>query len=169
AFTPFAMKTKLRFVEGYVGNATVRGWKDYDSIYHAVFADFRGSNGYPKGRPWDTVPEGLLLRPAIPSENANGAETNGPKANFKIALRELPDDGRFRVTVTAARYNDGLLLDKGATARQGGDTVTVTDASPMAAVSRAGVYQVDIYPQADAPLPAPDASKLADGLVGDWN
>ncbi|MBV9549287.1 MAG: DUF1587 domain-containing protein, partial [Alphaproteobacteria bacterium] len=49
AFTPFRMKTKLRFVEGYVGNATVRGWKDYDSIYHAVFADFRGSNGYPKG------------------------------------------------------------------------------------------------------------------------
>ena len=117
AFTPFAMRTKLRFVEGYVGNATVRGWKDYDSIYHTVFADFRGSGGYPKGRAYDSVPEGLLLRPAIPSEGLNGAEGNGPKANFKIALRELPNDGRFRVTVTAARYNDGLLLDKGATPR----------------------------------------------------
>ncbi len=170
AFKPFAMTTKLRFVEGYVGNATVRGWKDYDSIYHTVFADFRGSNGYPKGRAWDSVPEGLLLRPAIPSENANGGETNGPKANFKIALRELPDDGRFRVTVTAARYNDGLLLDKGATARPGaGDAITVTDANPMATIKQAGVYQVDVYRQPDAPLPAPDASRLAEGLVGDWN
>ncbi len=39
--------------------------------------------------------------------------TYGPKANFKISLRELPDDGRFRVTVMAAKYNDGLLLDPG--------------------------------------------------------
>ena len=38
--------------------------------------------------------------------------TFGPKANFKISVRELPDHGHFRVTVTAAKYNDGLLLDK---------------------------------------------------------
>ncbi len=169
AFTPFMMKTKLRFVEGYVGNATVRGWKDYDSIYHAVFADFRGSGGYPKGRAYDSVPEGLLLRPAIPSEGLNGAEGNGPKANFKIAVRELPNDGRFRVTVTAARYNDGLLLDKGATAAAGTGAITVTDAGPAARITRAGVYQIDVYPQADAPLPAPDASRLSEGLVGDWD
>lgn len=170
AYTPFAMKTKLRFVEGYVGNATVRGWKDYDSIYHAVFADFRGSGGYPKGRAYDSVPEGLLLRPAIPSEGLNGAEGNGPKANFKIALRELPNDGRFRVTVTAARYNDGLLLDKGATARPASaKAITVTDANPAATIAQSGVYQVDVYPQAEAPLPAPDASRLAEGLVGDWD
>ena len=35
-------------------------------------------------------------------------------ANFKISLRELPDHGNFRVTVKAARYDDGLLLDAGA-------------------------------------------------------
>ena len=43
------MRTKYRFIEGYRGNDTVRGWRDYDSIYHAVFADMRGSRGYPKG------------------------------------------------------------------------------------------------------------------------
>ncbi|MCP4773405.1 MAG: DUF1587 domain-containing protein, partial [Planctomycetaceae bacterium] len=37
-FTPFRMQTKYRFNEGYQGNGTVRGWRDYDSIYHAVFA-----------------------------------------------------------------------------------------------------------------------------------
>ena len=37
AFTPFKMRTQWRFNEGYQGNATVRGWREYDSIYHAVF------------------------------------------------------------------------------------------------------------------------------------
>ncbi|MCA9071963.1 MAG: DUF1587 domain-containing protein, partial [Planctomycetaceae bacterium] len=36
-YEPFFMRTKYRFIEGYQGNATVRGWRDYDSIYHAVF------------------------------------------------------------------------------------------------------------------------------------
>ena len=109
------MRTKYRFIEGYRGNDTVRGWREYDSIYHAVFADMRGSTGYPKGDPYNTVPQGLLLRPAIPNDEIFGSDgTYGPKANFKISVRELPDDGRFRVTVTAAKYNDGLLLDPGA-------------------------------------------------------
>jgi len=44
-----------------------------------------------------------LLRPAIPSAELFQVEsTYGPKANFKISLRELPDEGRFRVTVRAA-------------------------------------------------------------------
>ena len=108
------MQTKYRFIEGYAGNDTVRGWREYDSIYHAVFADMRGNTGYPKGDPYSTVPQGLLLRPAIPSDEIFGGDgTYGPKANFKISLRELPDDGRFRVTVMAAKYNDGLLLDPG--------------------------------------------------------
>ena len=50
AFEPFFMRTKYRFIEGYAGNDTVRGWREYDSIYHAVFACMRGSNGYPKGK-----------------------------------------------------------------------------------------------------------------------
>jgi hypothetical protein len=103
-FQPFFMRTKYRFIEGYRGNDTVRGWRDFDSIYHSVFADMRGSGGYPKGEPWSTIPKGLLLRPAIPTEEMFDEDgTYGPKANFKISLRELPDTGRFRVTVTAAK------------------------------------------------------------------
>ena len=109
AFEPFHMRTNYRFIEGYEGNATVRGWREYHSIYHAVFACLRGGVGYPKGDAYSTVPQGLLLRPAIPADDF----TYGPKANFKISLRELPDYGRFRVTVTAAKYDDGLLLDPG--------------------------------------------------------
>src|SRR5262249_14287183 len=74
AFEPLAMRTKYRFIEGYRGNDTVRGWRDYDSIYHAVFADVRGSQGYPKGDPYNTVPQGLLLRPAIPTEELFDSE-----------------------------------------------------------------------------------------------
>ncbi len=71
-YQPFAMKRTFDFIEGYEGNGTVRGWRKFDSIYHAVFACMRGSEGYPKGKAYETVPEGLLLRPAIPSTEIFG-------------------------------------------------------------------------------------------------
>ncbi len=147
-YDPFVMKTKYRFIEGYQGNDTVRGWRDYDSIYHAVYACMRGSHGYPKGRAYSTVPEGLLLRPAIPSSEIFGQDsTYGPKANFKIALRELPQAGRFRVTVLAAKYDDGLLLDPGAKPAETDDTIVCRDlkAPQSVTIKQAGVYQVDVF------------------------
>src|SRR5262245_60883690 len=72
AFEPRMMRTKYRFIEGYAGNDTVRGWREYDSIYHAVFACMRGNRGYPKGNAYSTVPQGLLLRPAVPSDETFG-------------------------------------------------------------------------------------------------
>ena len=145
------MRTRYRFIEGYAGNATVRGWRDYDSIYHAVFACMRGSPGYPKGFPYNTVPQGLLLRPAITNDEIfQGDGTYGPKANFKISLRELPDHGRFRVTVTAAKYNDGLLLDPGAAAQSpdgaGGVVCRDPDSPQTVTIKTPGIYQVDVYP-----------------------
>ena len=90
------MRTKYEFIEGYVGNDTVRGWRKYDSIYHSVFACMRGTPGYPKGQAYQVVPEGLLLRPAIPSPEIFGqSNTYGPMANFKISLRELPEQGQL--------------------------------------------------------------------------
>jgi hypothetical protein len=165
-FEPFFMRTKYRFIEGYQGNDTVRGWRDFDSIYHSVFADVRGSNGYPKGKAYGTVPDGLLLRPAIPNDGLFGTDgTYGPKANFKIALRELPEDGRFRVTVTAAKYNDGLLLDKGASPAVGAGIVV---SGGSAVVRTPGVYEVDINPAPPEAPPNPDVSKLNEGLAGAW-
>ena len=174
AFEPIRMRTNYRFHEGYRGNATVRGWRDFDSIYHAVFAGMRGSKGYPKGNPFDAVPQGLLLRPAIPTDEIFRSEgTFGPKANFKISMRQLPDDGRFRVTVTAAKYDDGLLLDKGMPARQRSEpnAVVAHDSSRPQTVTirKDGIYQVDIYETPLAPPTGPaDSSRLGDGLVGAW-
>ena len=168
-FEPFLMRTKYRYIEGYRGNDTVRGWREYDSIYHAVFADMRGSKGYPKGDPYNTVPQGLLLRPAIPNDEIFGADgTYGPKANFKISLRELPDDGRFRVTVMAAKYNDGLLLDPG-TPPQNSNGIVWKDTKTPGSISiqQAGVYQVDVYGP-EQKLPPPDSSRLRTGLAGVW-
>jgi hypothetical protein len=113
-FTPYQMQRKFRFIEGYVGNDTIRQWRDFDSIYHAVFGCMRGNPGYPKGSAWQSIATGLLLRPAIPGSEIFGeSSTYGPRANFKISLRELPDHGEFRVTVRAARYVDCQLLDQG--------------------------------------------------------
>ncbi len=160
-FEPFFMRTKYRFIEGYQGNDTVRGWRDFDSIYHSVFADFRGSGGYPKGKAYGTVPEGLLLRPAIPNDELFGTDgTYGPKANFKIAVRELPDDGRFRVTVMAAKYDDGLLLDKGASSAEGAGIIVNGGVNGGSAMIRTpGIYQVDVHPAPPVPLDA-EAAKL---------
>lgn len=149
-FEPFLMRTKYRFIEGYAGNSTVRGWRDYDSIYHAVFACVRGTSGYPKGHAYGTVPEGLLLRPSITSDEIfRGDGTYGPQANFKISLRELPDEGRFRVIVTAAKYDDGLLLDRGAPPQPSDGAKAVVDVNPSkpqaVTLDSAGVYQVDVY------------------------
>ncbi len=168
-FDPIAMRTKYRFIEGYQGNDTVRGWREYDSIYHAVFACMRGNRGYPKGQAYSTVPQGLLLRSAIPSDELFGGDgTYGPKANFKISLRELPDKGRFRVTVTAAKYNDGLLLDKGAAAQVNASAAVSIDpkAAQTVTIPKPGVYQVDVHlaPQAK-PSRVADASHLEEKLA----
>jgi hypothetical protein len=174
AFDRHMMQTKYRYIEGYQGNDTVRGWREFDSIYHAVFADMRGSKGYPKGQAFNLVPEGLLLRPAIPNDEMFGTDgTYGPKANFKISTRELPDDGRFRITVTAAKYNDGLLLDSGAQTQAADvpDAVTIRNpATPQTVtIPKAGVYQVDLYSPSTPSAPVvSDASHLTEGLSGDW-
>ncbi len=166
-FQPFFMRTKFRFIEGYQGNDTVRGWRDFDSIYHAVFADFRGNAGYPKGKAYGTVPEGLLLRPAIPNDELFSTDgTYGPKANFKIALRELPEGGRFRVTVTAAKYDDGLLLDKG-NGIADGPGIEVQNGQAM--IQTPGVYQVEVHPAPPIAPPAPETARLGEGLAGAWS
>ncbi|MFM9068022.1 MAG: DUF1587 domain-containing protein, partial [Planctomycetota bacterium] len=163
AFEPLRMRTKFDFIEGYAGNDTVRGWRHYDSIYHAVFACVRGTPGYPRGLAHQALPEGLVLRPAIPSPEVFGrSNTYGPQANFKISLRELPDQGNFRVTVRAARYDDGLLLDASAPRARTGQSImlplqAVTGESPApfvnlpaaarigtATISSAGIYQIDL-------------------------
>lgn len=121
-YVPFKMRTNYRFIEGYEGNSTVRGWREYDSIYHSVFACMRGTSGYDLGEAYELVPSGLLLRPAIPSEEIwQQSSTYGPRANFKISLRELPASGNFRVRVRASKYRDAMLLDAKPSEFEAGD------------------------------------------------
>jgi len=170
-FEPFRMQKQFRFVEGYQGNNTVRGWREYNSIYHAVFACMRGSQGYPSGRAFDLVPEGLLLRPAIPSAELFQVEsTYGPKANFKVSLRELPDDGRFRVTVSAAKYDDGILLGSDTHVIGSGIVVSnLSRGSRTVQVDAAGVYQVEVHrsPPVESRVPKND-TRLDVALAGHW-
>jgi len=110
-FQPWQMQRSFDFIEGYVGNDTIRQWRHFEGLAHSVFACVSGNPGYPRGAAWETTPAGLLLRPAIPGSEIFGESTTyGPRANFKISLRELPQQGNFRITVTAAAVDDGLLL-----------------------------------------------------------
>ena len=68
----------------------------------------------------------------------------------------MPDDGRFRVTVTAAKYNDGLLLDPGAPPQtvRAASFGAITKTPGTVTIPKAGIYQVDIYgPEASVPPP----------------
>jgi len=190
-FVPFTMQRRFKFIEGYQGNDTVRGWRDFDSIYHAVFACMRGSEGYPKGLAYETVPRGLLLRPAIPSREIFGeSNTYGPHANFKISLRELPEQGRFRVKVRAAKEVDGLLLDRrllAATSVVSSEKVAPTNGASLepppayriqsdfqspasVEITDGGIYQLDVYPRGySKPTIIPDASRLEQALIGNWS
>jgi len=169
-FEPFFMKTKYRSSRAYQGTIRSADGASTTASITLCFADMRGSPGYPKGEAYGTVPQGLLLRPAIPTDETFGLDsTYGPKANFKISLRELPDYGPFRVTITAAKYNDGLLLDQGATPQNGPDSITYRDLKKPRTVTvpKAGIYQVDVYPE-EVKIPAPDVSRLSDSLATSW-
>ena len=173
AFGPFKMRTDWRFNEGYQGNGTVRGWREYDSIYHAVFACMRGTPGYPLGKAYEVVVDGLLLRQAIPSAEVwQVASTYGPRANFKISLRELPKRGKFRVRVKAAKYEDAMLLERGVAVAKVADGILGLQGSVQPRtinVPRAGLYQADVFLQTPANAQIkPDASKLNEKLVGAW-
>ncbi|MFO0942823.1 MAG: DUF1592 domain-containing protein [Pirellulales bacterium] len=180
-FRAFEMKRQHRFIEGYQGNDTVRGWRDFDSIYHSVFACMRGSEGYPKGLPFELVKDGLLLRPAIPSSEIFGeSNTYGPHSNFKISLRELPEDGNFRVKVRAAKYPDGILLDQNSPqlkidSSQDSKSVvslTSTEFSQLQSVQidQPGIYQIEAHLQDSSYPEGPvDESTLEQSLVGRWS
>ena len=142
-FEALAMQRKFRFVEGYRGNATVRGWKDFEGLHHSVFAAIIGKHtgGYNYGRSAMFVPEGLLLRPRSPDTDT----VRGPAPTFSMPMRELPRSGVLQVTVEAARYDDGLQPHMRAAESEdrievdipGGKEATLT-------IPAAGVYQIDV-------------------------
>ncbi len=110
---PFRMRRKYDFIEGWEGNATVRGMRSYDDLAHSVFCCFRGAGGYSKSQsPYEIMEDGVLLRPSKPLLGEFGVTTTmGPTPNFKVSLRELPRTGDFRVRVVASRYPDHLTLN----------------------------------------------------------
>jgi hypothetical protein len=107
AFDPVEMKAHFKFIEGYNGNPTVRGWRTFESIYHSVFAVGIGNGGS------ELITEGLLLKPAPPgSSGLDKPPAWGTSPTFTIPVRELPDSGRFRITVEAARYDEPAVANR---------------------------------------------------------
>ncbi len=113
-FEPFRMRTKYRFIEGYAGNDTVRGWRDYDSIYHAVFACMRGNPGYPKGMAYSVGP----ARVVVAAGYHEGRDL--PRRRYLRAQGELQDlAARAPRPRSLSRHGDGGEIQRRAAARQG--------------------------------------------------
>ena len=146
-FEPLTMRTKFRFIEGYAGNGTVRAWKDFEGIYHNVFAALSGkfTGGLNYGRSHVFVPEGLLLRPRSPETENGNPPAQGPSPTFSMPLRELPSSGLFQLTVEAARYNDGLQPNSVSTDAKNLFAVNVTGGQGASLeIPAEGVYQIDV-------------------------
>jgi hypothetical protein len=106
-FAPVEMKTHFKFIEGCNGNSTVRGWWTFESIYHSVFAVMIGK-GYN-----ELVTEGLLLKPAPPgSSGRDKPPAWGSTPTLTIPVRELPDSGKFCITVEAACYDEPTVANR---------------------------------------------------------
>jgi len=182
---PFAcaahpLPRQFRFIEGYQGNDTVRAWREFSGIHHAVFACLRGSDGDdvrrivdPRGRNAEMVAAGILLRPSIPGARFLGdASKYGPLPNLKIAVRELPRRGRFRVVVRAARVDDGLLVgaDASATGPRAQAVTATAGAIPgtwACTLPTAGAWLVEVHLAGALPrslaadgTPPPQATEL---------
>lgn len=187
------LQSHFRFIEGYQGNDTVREWREFTGLHHNVFACLRGSDGDdtrrfqdPRGRNAEVVADGLLLRPSIPGARFLGDGSKyGPLPNFKIALRDLPSHGAFRVTVRAARLADGLLVGPAAEVPTDRPAAAVAvaegpDEAPACTLAEPGIYlvlvplggaaprqfQADGTPPADAREVVLDVAGLH--LAGPW-
>ncbi|PHR95838.1 MAG: hypothetical protein COA78_29500 [Blastopirellula sp.] len=156
-FTSHRFQKKFSYIEGYIGNGTIRKQKEFIGVYHNVFACLRGQGGYTGGLQAETViADGLLLRPSIPNtEIFMMGSTYGPSPNFKISLRELPVHGKFRVKVTASKYADAYDLDsKHSPVDPSLNQSTVIqiedDSSETVQIPMDGIYQVDLTYQSTA-------------------
>ena len=147
-FEPHAMQRRFRFVEGYKGNATVRGWKEFHGLYHSVFAAIIGKHtrgGINYGRSYVLVPEGLLLRPRTPETENGSRAVRGPAPTLSMPMRELPDSGVLQVTVEAARYDDGVQPNTPAPESPDRIEIDVNAGKDATLeISTAGVYQLDV-------------------------
>ncbi|MFP6738840.1 MAG: DUF1592 domain-containing protein, partial [Planctomycetota bacterium] len=122
-------------------------WRDFEGIYHNVFAALNGkfTGGLNYGRSHVFVPEGLLLRPRSPETQNGKPPQQGPSPSFSMPLRELPSSGMFQLTVEAARYDDGFQPSSAlpeANIRFEFDVSGGKDASLE--LPAAGVYQLDV-------------------------
>ncbi len=146
-FEPFAMRTKFRFFEGYAGNGTVRAWRNFEGIYHNVFAALNGkfTGGLNYGRSYVFIPEGLLLRPRSPETQNGKPPQQGPSPSFSMPLRELPSSGMFQLTVEAARYDDGFQPNSHLWKAGVGFELDVNGGKGASLeIPAAGVYQLDV-------------------------
>lgn len=138
AYTPFRMQEKYNFDDGYEGNGRIDVMKEFDHLAHSFFLGHRtlsvnGNEGKPDH--WSITHDGLALR--------GNVESNLKTSHFKISLRELPEQGRFRVKVNASKLkNEALLVSNIPALKQAEQTIAATDG--RVSVAKSGLYQLDV-------------------------
>ena len=151
AYQPFMMRSKFDFIEGYIGNDTIREWRSSTASTTPCLPACAGRRATRTARRSDRA---RRLAAAAGDSESRGlwcVNTYGPMANFKVALRELPDRGNFRVTVKAARYDDGLLLEPRTAAaatdetnRSVSSTISIKPTASTVTIAEGGMYQIDV-------------------------
>lgn len=137
AYTPFRMQEKYNFDDGYKGNGRIDVLKEFDHLAHSFFLGHRtlSVNGE-EGKPdhWSITNDGIALR--------GNLESNLKTSHFKISLRELPEQGRFRVKVNASKLKNEALLVNGLPAIKQAEQIIKASANKIT-VAKPGLYQLD--------------------------
>ncbi|WDE97902.1 DUF1592 domain-containing protein [Lentisphaera profundi] len=88
------LKTDYVFSEGYKGNSTVKGDKEFKGLFHAVYPEMRSNKG-------KVIKEGVTLSPRG-DLNFGKAGGNGPSGQMKLVLRDYPRSGPITIRVKAS-------------------------------------------------------------------
>ncbi|WP_185962534.1 DUF1592 domain-containing protein [Thalassomonas sp. M1454] len=137
-YTPFRMQEKYLFDDGYKGNGRVAVLKEFDHLAHSFFLSNRklrlsGPN-FSKPDHWRIINDGIALR--------GSTELSQTNSHFKIALRELPEQGRFRVKVNASKLNNEALLVQNLPVSKQAEQVKNAAINKIS-VPESGLYQLD--------------------------
>ncbi|MCM8531792.1 MAG: DUF1592 domain-containing protein, partial [Lentisphaeraceae bacterium] len=101
-FTHRKLKDKFVFNEGYIGNGTIKGRKEFLGYHHAVYPEIDNFKG-------KIIPEGIIISPRGDLQLGKAGQ-RGPSSHMKLVVRDFPRSGPVTIRIKASQAPDSLIL-----------------------------------------------------------
>ena len=176
-YTHIKLRDEFVYNEGYKGNSTVKGDKNFKGYHHAVYPELANFQG-------KIVPQGMMLKPRG-DLNFGKAGGNGPSEHMKLVLRDFPREGSVTIRVTASKAPNSLISTYLGESPANKPLVTMTKLASQPlylskanlekpqyimidqlSVKEAGIYQLDVHLESeiDGPLNIHIGNTLLEGV-----